>query len=150
MLLYRLAQEKYVRDLSGDGARLYGGRWNAKGTSMLYTSEHCSLALLELLVHTPHTLLPDKISLLKLSIPDDITISTMDKERLPGNWRGYPAPDSLGKIGTQWINDKKSIGLRVPSVLVPDEWNVLLNPAYVEYKEVSIKSVSSFQIDSRF
>jgi RES domain-containing protein len=145
-----LAQEKYVRDLSGDGARLYGGRWNAEGTSMLYTSEHCSLALLELLVHTPHTLLHDKMSLLKLFVPDDITISTVDIKHLPGNWRQYPAPASLAKIGTQWINDGRSIGLRVPSVLVPDEWNILLNPTHTYFKAINIKSVSSFRIDSRF
>lgn len=150
MLLYRLSNEQYIRDLSGEGARLFGGRWNRKGTAMLYTSEHCSLALLELIVHTPHTLLPEEISLLKLFIPDELNITTMDRQQIPANWRQFPAPDSLADIGTKWIHEDENVGLRVPSVLVPDEWNILLNPSSPNYKEIKIQSVEPFQIDSRF
>lgn len=150
MLLYRLAKDQYIHDLTGQGARLYGGRWNEKGTAMLYTSEHSSLALLELIVHTPHNLLPEAISLLKLFIPDDLTILTLNEKQLPVNWRQYPTPDSLGEIGTKWIQEGKTAGLRVPSVLVPDEWNILLNPASQDFEKITIQSVHPFQIDSRF
>lgn len=150
MLLYRLSQDQYIRDLSGKGARLYGGRWNEKGTAMLYTSVHCSLALLEVIVHTPHNLLPDEASLLKLSVPEELTIKTIGRQQLPGNWRQFPAPDSLAEIGTKWLRQNKTVGLRVPSVLVPGEWNILLNPVSRDFNKVSIESVESFRIDSRF
>lgn len=150
MFLYRLSKEQYIRDLSGEGARLYGGRWNRKGTAILYTSEHCSLALLELMVHTPHNLLPEEMSLLKLFVPDELTIVTIDKQQLPTNWRQYPAPTSMGEIGTKWIDKNEAVGLKVPSVLVPDEWNILLNPASQNYSRVKIQSVEAFQINSRF
>jgi len=149
MQLYRLAKEKYIRDLSGTGARLYGGRWNEKGISMLYTSEHCSLALLELLVHTPHNLIPDDTCLLKLNLPDDMSIATLEETHLPENWQHYPAPDALGEIGSRWIQGAESVGLKVPSALVPDEWNVLLNPEYQSFDRVDIASITSFQIDVR-
>jgi RES domain-containing protein len=150
MLLYRLANKQYIRDLSGRGSRLYGGRWNEKGISMLYTSERCSLAVLEYLVHTPHNLLPEEISLLKLFIPDELSVSTMTEKQLPANWRQYPAPDSLAEIGTKWIDEDKAVGLKVPSVLVPEEWNILLNPAFTDFNRVRIDSVQPFKIDSRF
>jgi RES domain-containing protein len=150
MLLYRLSNKQYIRDLSGRGAHRYGGRWNEKGVSMLYTSEHCSLAVLEYLVHTPHNLLPEEISLLKLFVPDELFISTMSEKQLPANWRQYPAPDSLAEIGTKWIDEAKAVGLKVPSVLVPEEWNILLNPALPNFNKVRIDSVQPFKIDSRF
>ena len=150
MLVYRLAKEQYIHDLSGTGVRLCGGRWNRKGTPMLYTSQHCSLAVLELLVHTPHTLLPDNMSLLKLYIPDDITLSTLTEDQLPKNWRQYPAPDVLADIGTEWINQKENVGIKVPSVLVQDEWNILLNPTHQNSDNIYEESVSRFSLDSRF
>jgi len=150
MLLYRLAKEKYIHDLSRTGARLFGGRWNKKGTPVLYTSEHCSLALLELLVHTPHTLLPVETSLLKLHIPDDLPITKVNEAHLPDHWNQYPAPDMLGKIGTRWAQKGQNVGLRVPSVLVPDEWNILLNPHHQAFDGVKIASVERFSMDGRF
>jgi RES domain-containing protein len=150
MLVYRLAKEKYIRDLSGTGARLYGGRWNRKGTPLLYSSEHTSLAILELLVHTPHTLLPTNISLLTLFIPDELEIRTLEIENLAANWQQYPAPDSLAEMGTHWIKSQESVAIKVPSVVVPNEWNILLNPDHPEFKKIDIKSVSPFQLDSRF
>jgi RES domain-containing protein len=150
MLLYRLAKNQYMRDLSGTGARLYGGRWNEKGTSMLYTSEYCSLAVLELLVHTPHTLLPENIHLLTIYIPDDLIIPTISEDQLPANWQQFPAPDLLAEMGTQWAQENKTTALKVPSVLVPDEWNILLNPSSSKFNTVRIDSVQPFHIDSRF
>lgn len=150
MLVYRLAKRKYIHDLSGTGAQLYGGRWNHKGTSVLYTSQNCSLAILELLVHTPHTLLPGDIHLLKLSMPDDLNTKTLNSDQMPGNWRQYPATDSLADTGTQWLNSQNSLAIKVPSVIVPDEWNILLNPGHTDFEKISIKSVSPFRLDSRF
>ena len=150
MLVYRLGSEEYIHDLSGTGARLFGGRWNHKGTPQLYTSQHCSLALLEVIVNTPQKLLPDNIHLLKLSVPGDLKMKTIRRDELHDSWRQYPAPDLLADIGTQWINSKDSVGLKVPSVLVHDEWNILLNPQHQHFHKITIESISPFSIDSRF
>ncbi|HEX6983699.1 MAG TPA: RES family NAD+ phosphorylase [Balneolaceae bacterium] len=150
MVAYRLAREKYINDLSGTGAKIHGGRWNQKGTSMLYTSEHCSLALLEFLVNISSTLLPRDIHLLKLSIPDDVSFNTVKRNDLPANWRHYPASENLAEIGSKWADSQNTVGLKVPSVLVPDEYNILLNPNHSSYEKIEIKSVSPFNLDSRF
>ena len=150
MLVYRLGVKQYIRDLSGTGARLYGGRWNHKGTSLLYTSQHCSLALLEVIVNTPQKLMPPNLQLLKLDIPDNISTITLSRDNLPENWRQYPAPDVLADIGSDWVAQNESVAFRVPSVLVPNEWNILLNPEHSLFSEISIKSISPFSIDLRF
>ncbi len=150
MLVYRLAAKQYIRDTSGTGARLFGGRWNRKGTPLLYTSEHCSLALLEVIVHTPQKLIPDSMHLLKLFIPDDSPIGMIREDDLPGSWRQYPAPNILAEKGTHWALENETVALRVPSVLVPDEWNLLLNPNHSNFAGIRIESISPFQIDSRF
>ena len=150
MLVYRLGAQKYIRDLSGTGAQLHGGRWNHKGTPLLYTSQHCSLALLEVIVNTPQKLLPADLHLLKLKIPDNLSTTRFKKSRLSGNWRQYPAPDTLADIGSRWANDNKSAIAQAPSVLVPDEWNILLNPEHPAFNKITIESVSPFSIDLRF
>src|SRR5699024_825376 len=150
MQLYRLAKEEYIRDLSGTGARLYGGRWNRKGMPMLYTSEHRSLALLELLVHSSQRLLPDDISLLTLSLPDQRELPEVTQKRLPKDWQRYPAPNTLADIGSQWLADRQSVGIKVPSVIIPNEWNMLLNPEHSDFSQLTVESVSSFVLDYRF
>ncbi len=149
MVVYRLARKKYIRNLSGEGARRYGGRWNHKGVPALYTSEHCSLALLEYLVHTQKDLMPPDIYYLQLSVPDDIEVSTFKKKDLPGNWKQFPAPSNLADLGSNWSAEMKTAVLKVPSVIVPNEWNLLLNPLHPQFKLCKIKSVSAFEIDFR-
>ncbi len=144
MIAYRLGRKKYIRDLSGEGARLYGGRWNRKGTPMLYASEHCSLALLEHLVHASKHLLPKDVYLLKFFIPDEIEISSIERNSLPKNWKQYPAPETLAYLGTKWCKNEETAGLKVPSVIVPDERNILLNPLHSQFRECKIEAVSAF------
>lgn len=150
MHLYRLAKQRHIRDLSGTGARMYGGRWNQKGTPALYTSEHRSLAILEFLVHTSLHALPPNISLLELSVDEDIGIKKISMDLLPESWRTYPAPDRLAQLGTDWLLAGDSLLLKVPSVIVPEEWNIIINPEHPDFNELDIKTVSSFDLDSRF
>ncbi|MBC7474708.1 MAG: RES family NAD+ phosphorylase, partial [Candidatus Sericytochromatia bacterium] len=103
MKLYRIAKEQHIRDLTGTGARLYGGRWNHKGISLLYTSESRSLATLELLVHTSPALIPNDLSILEIEIPDTIKIDNVDINSLPKDWRNYTSPLALADIGSQWV-----------------------------------------------
>lgn len=150
MLVYRIAKTRYIRDLSETGAKRYGGRWNQKGNPVLYTSEHRSLAILEFLVHCSIQTFAKDVSIITLSLPDAQHGKALEEDQLPDNWRSYPAPFQLAEQGTNWLISGDSIFLKVPSVVVPEEWNILINPAHPDFQFVTIHSVSSFALDSRF
>ena len=150
MKAYRIAKQKYIKDLSGTGSKKYGGRWNQKGTSVLYTSENISLAVLETLVHVEIDNLPTDLKLLILNIPDSVTIKGLEVKNLPTNWRDYPAPDKLADIGSKWVDSSKNLILQVPSVVIPGEKNLLINPSHSEFKKVKIDEIVDFQFDDRF
>ena len=97
MLVYRITGKKYAKDLSGTGAAILGGRWNKKGSAVLYTGKTKEIALLETIVHTPAMLVPD-LDVLTLEIPND-SIAEIKIKDLPKNWIDYPAPSILAKIG---------------------------------------------------
>ncbi len=149
MDLFRITKEKYIRDISGEGARRFGGRWNHKGTAVLYTAQSEALAALEILVHVPISAIPGDLKLAVLSVPDNLTMQKIKEKELPKKWRSYPAPHALADLGTQWINSNTSLMLKVPSVLVHTEMNVLINPAHPDAKEIGIKEVREFSFDPR-
>jgi RES domain-containing protein len=149
MVLYRIAQTAYIGDLSGSGPRLYGGRWNPKGIGVIYTSESRALAALEFFVHLSRTVIPPGLSLASIEIPDKASRKERTMEELPRNWRSYPAPLELADIGASWISSKKSLLLRLPSVIMPPEKNVLINPAHPEMTGVRIIKVEPYSPDPR-
>lgn len=146
MVLYRLSKTGHAQDISGTGAALFGGRWNKKGTRVLYTSESRALALLEFTVHAIPSVIPE-LAFVKIEIPD--SISSMDMGKLPGNWREYPAPTALSLIGEQWVTENKSLALKVPSSVEPYSYNYILNCIHPEYAEVKIIEIEPFHIDIR-
>lgn len=150
MVVFRIARNLYIRDLSGTGAKRFGGRWNAKGTAVLYTSRHRSLAILELLVNANIQTLPDELSMLKLKLPDLMEPKEIIPSDLPDNWKSTPAPFRLARIGSDWVNSGNSLTIAVPSAIVPEEQNILINPNHPNFDQVKIESVSSFTLDSRF
>lgn len=149
MNLFRIARKKYIRDLSGEGARRFGGRWNVQGTAILYTSQNESLAALEILAHTPVSEIPNDLSLIVLSVPDSLAPERIDPNELPENWRGYPALHELARIGSRWVHSESSLMLTVPSVLVRTDRNVLINPKHPDMEMINIKEVIGFRFDSR-
>ena len=136
----------YAQDISGTGAALFGGRWNKKGTRVLYTSESRPLALLEFAVNASPSVIPE-LSFVKIEIPDSIT--SLDMSALPDNWREYPAPSALSMIGETWVRENKSIALKIPSSVEPNSYNYILNCAHPEYKKVKIIDIEPFHIDIR-
>lgn len=150
MKVYRIAKRQYIKNLSGVGAKKYGGRWNRKGSSVLYTSENVSLAALEMLVHVELQNLPKNLQILVLKISDEVSIRHIDIKDLPKNWRDYPAPGKLAEIGTAWLEKKESLILKVPSVVIAQERNVLINPNHPEFENVKIDKISDFEFDDRF
>jgi len=149
MQVYRISSEKYIYDLDGDGARVYGGRWNLKGSSVIYTSESRALASLEYLVHIPFQLLPDDLRIATIEIDKKISPQRLNIKNLPPNWKDYPSPGKLAEIGTNWLSENISLLLMVPSVLVSNEFNILINPSHPDIKYVKIKEVKDFSYDKR-
>ena len=149
MEVYRIARTEFIRDLSGYGPRTFGGRWNRKGTSVVYTSESRALATTEYLVHVPVSLMPDDLSIATITIPQEASIQTVDIIDLPANWRAYPADPALADFGSGWVAQSDSLLLRVPSVIVEKEFNILINPMHSEFGGVTITAVDRYQFDPR-
>ena len=147
--LFRIATSEHISDLSGTGARIYGGRWNHQGYPVVYASSSRSLAALEFLVHVPMALAPENLSIIEINIVETVTVKSVNESQLPTNWRDYPAPEQLANIGTSWLKSKSSLLFEVPSAIVAKEVNTLINPLHEDIKNVSLVSIEKFSFDSR-
>ena len=147
--LFRISTAEHIDDLTGSGAKLYGGRWNYPGHPVIYTSSTRSLAALEFLVHVPMALAPEDLSIIEINIPDTIKRRSLNNTQLPQNWRDYPAPDELASIGTDWLKSKLSLILDIPSAVVAEEVNVLINPLHSDMQHVRIAAIEKFSFDPR-
>ncbi len=152
MIVYRICSTPYAYDLNGTGAALYGGRWNPPGLPLLYTAGSISLSYLEYLAHNIHILTSKAISLVKISIDINAKIDEMDIAALPDNWRAISyIPDTTQKIGVSFITRRESYILKVPSAIVPNEYNYLLNPQHPDHRSTQVtECIDSFEIDKRF
>jgi RES domain-containing protein len=149
MLVYRIATSTHVNDLSGEGARLHGGRWNHRGTAIIYTSASRSLATVELLVHVSLSFAPTDLTMATIEVPDEPAPEVVDVAALPPNWRGFPAPPELADLGTSWARSGRSLLLRVPSAVVEHEYNILINPAHPDIARIALAGVEDFRLDQR-
>jgi RES domain-containing protein len=133
---------------SGEGARLYGGRWNSPGHPVVYTAEHASLAMLEILAHLEFAAIISDYVLIRAEF-DEALLEVIETKQLPRDWRIYPAPQSLRTIGDQWLEEKRSAVLSVPSVIVPVERLYLFNPLHADFKKIAIGEPQEFPFDTR-
>ena len=147
MLLYRLGHINFIKDLRGEGARLYGGRWNHKGTPALYTSTNLSLASLEVAVHIGLDNLPDKFMMVTYELPDDYPYFHLME--LPKNWDSLPFTSSSQDIGTQLLQESNYLALKVPSAVTPGDFNIIINPRHQDIDSLKIKSIKPFSFDDR-
>ena len=149
MEVFRLARYARRFDLSGYGAYLYGGRWNLPGLALLYTAEQRAIALLETLVHLPVEDLPNDMYLMTLEVPDDVSREVLAPADLPADWQRLSMPQPTATIGHAWLQSGRSLALQVPSVVVPQERNLLLNPAHPEFIRVRLLDAQPFHFDER-
>jgi RES domain-containing protein len=149
VVVYRIAGTKHIRDLTGSGARMYGGRWNHKGIGIVYTSESRSLATVEFLVHVSIVYIPSNLSIASIEIPDRIRPKNVSMSLLPDDWRDYPARSELANIGTKWVLSNGSLMLKVPSSIVEHEFNILINPLHGDMRYVKIIRVEDYRLDKR-
>ncbi|MCX6226353.1 MAG: RES family NAD+ phosphorylase [Bacteroidia bacterium] len=149
MIVDRLSKRMYTADLSGSGARVAGGRWNSPGVAMLYTSDSRALCTAEIAVHTGLGLLPADYQLVTIMIPDNLPISVIDPEKLPKDWRSFPYAPFTRLIGDQFVKEKRFLVLKVPSAVVPGDFNYLINPAHPMMNQVTIVRTEDFGFDER-
>ena len=146
---WRIIRATHVKSaFTGEGARVYGGRWNSPGTGVVYVSEHESLAALELLVHlTP--LSPNARYLsFRLEWEDKLT-EYFPVKNLPPHWNAEPPIFQTMQIGDEWVHAGRSAALAVPSVLSRSEMNFLLNPKHADFKKIKISQPVEYRFDSR-
>ncbi len=143
---WRIVKAKHAATaFSGEGSRLYGGRWNSIGVSLVYTSSTRALAALESLVH-----LNPPVTFTYAAIPIEFDAALVEKfSVLPIGWMDSPAPPSTRTIGDLWAREARSAVLELPSVIIPGESNYLLNPAHPDFKKIVIGKAEPFSFDPR-
>lgn len=147
MQVFRLCKARWAATaFSGEGGLRHAGRWHEAGTSIVYTATSRSLAALEILVHLEIRHAPADFVIIPADVPDEL-VTTL--ENPPQGWDVLPAGEASRRVGTSWVRGQASIGLRVPSVVVRGEHNVLVNPRHQEFGRVAIAEPEPFFFDPR-
>jgi RES domain-containing protein len=150
MRVYRISRLPFSGNpLDGEGSYRFGGRWSSAGVRVVYAAEHRSLAALEYLVHLDPHCYPDDLVISVIDIPDDVRIDEYPRAALPLNWTIFPAPTELCEIGDRFVQKAEAAVLKVPSALIHDEYNLLINPVHPDSRAVRIVSKEAFQYDGR-
>lgn len=147
MFVYRVSITKFAKELTGMGAFLFGGRWNKVDTACIYASETRALAALEFLVNTGEHL-PDNISIATIKIPDEKHL-VLPIKQLPREWSNTEAPESTKHLGNTLLEQAEHLVIKIPSVIISEEYNYIINPAHRDMKKVSVVDVSPFSFDTR-
>ena len=149
MRIWRICRQRYADvAYAGEGARLYGGRWNSKGIKVVYTSTSLALAAVEMFVNLEPKLRPDDLVSIEAQVPDEVRTERLDVKSLPRDW--YQLRDeSLRAYGDRWILNATSAALYVPSAAIRGEWNVLLNPDHPDFARLKFQKPRPFEFDLR-
>lgn len=148
--VYRIVKTKYAATaFDGEGAFRYGGRWNTRGTRLIYTAGSLSLAALEMLVHLDDDELLLSYSFVAANIPAALILPVKAFCALPKHWSASPTPLAAQQIGDDWVRAKASAVLEVPTSIVPLEHNYLLNPAHADYAQITLAKPQRFVFDER-
>jgi RES domain-containing protein len=149
VVAWRLVKDKHAKAaFSGEGARIYAGRWNSPGVRVVYCSENLALAALEILAHTRLAPLRDKFRAFRLSF-DDRLMSAIELKKLPKGWNAEPPGAISQSIGDDWSKSGRSAVLALPSVLIPLERTFLLNPVHKDFERVKIAEAGELRLDPR-
>ena len=150
MRAWRICRKSHALDsLAGRGGLFTSGRWHTKGRRVVYASESLALAALEVLVHADRPVLPADLVQVEIDVPDTLKISRVEIKALPRNWQSYPAPAALQRLGDAWLAAGSTAVLWVPSAVIPEESNLILNPEHREARKIRIVTTRGFTWDSR-
>lgn len=147
MIVYRICNPLYSDDLTGFGAKLFGGRWNSKGIAMLYVSEYISLAVVEMLVHNQFQDFKIELSLLHISFPETFEVKEIKLSKMKPDWKedfGYTQ-----FMGDQFIQSSSHAILKIPSAIITQEHNYIINPLHTDFKKIKIVETSTLHTDKR-
>ncbi|MBI4986424.1 MAG: RES family NAD+ phosphorylase [Rhodocyclales bacterium] len=148
IVVWRLLTARFADTaFSGEGARLYGGRWNRKGVPMIYTAGSQSLAMLEMLVQDNP--LRARYVMIQATLPKGLKIERLAADRLPADWPRLSARETTQAIGSEWVKRRSSAVLAVPSAVIPAESNYLLNPLHPSFAKIEIGAPQDFITDLR-
>lgn len=146
---WRITHARYAAQaFDGDGAYLYGGRWNSPGTRIVYVSGSQALAVLEMLVNGVQAYEMDRYARIPVDIPQK-SVQLLDIKILPTHWADSPVPDETKTIGDQWAVAGSSVVLQVPSAVISDEPNYLINPLHPDYPKINLGPAQPFSFDRR-
>jgi RES domain-containing protein len=148
MRLWRIAQRKYALDRLCAGSALYGGRWNPVGLPALYCGASIAICALEKFVHVGQAPLPPLV-LVAIDLPNDCDIFAPTANELPTDWDELPTSTSAQNLGRAWLQRGETLAMRVPSVVLPEESNVIVNPQHPDYVHVQLSVVRPFTFDGR-
>jgi RES domain-containing protein len=149
VIVYRLSKGMYRNDLSGKGAEVAGGRWNSKGTAILYTSESIALCTVEVAVHMPLGIVPTDYHLVLIEIPDDVPYQEIREADLPKTWKSFPHANVTQEMGDRFAAQGEHLVLKVPSATVQGTCNFLVNPRHPDFSKVRVVSTGPFEFDKR-
>jgi len=149
MEAFRIVKKRHaLTAFSGEGARMFGGRWNRPGIPMVYAAHTRALAALEALAHFAGAERRIAFVTFAIEVPDELVLR-LNAADLPADWRRDEPSDSTQDIGSEWQLGGKSVGLLVPSVLIPQEFCLLLNPVHPDTRRVMVRYPDPFQFDER-
>ncbi|MFZ6050550.1 RES family NAD+ phosphorylase [Halocola ammonii] len=146
---FRLSRKKYARKLDGQDAARSNNRWNSKGTAVVYTAESRALAMAEVLFHLSLNHLSSTFQMVEIEIPDSVSVREISLKDPGRDWSENPPMPSSQKIGDDFIQCGDTCVLRVPSAVVPGDFNLLINPNHPEMKKIKVVEISDSPFDSR-
>ncbi|MCF8258448.1 MAG: RES family NAD+ phosphorylase [Flavobacteriales bacterium] len=144
MEIYRITLARYSESLSASGR---AARWNSKGRQVVYAAQSRSLACLENLVHRSGLALQQDFRTVVIKVPDAGHVKVLSDGELPDNWKSFMNLASCQSLGDDWLSKQESLLLRVPSVIIPQEFNYLLNPQHPDFERALIEAVEPFLFD---
>ena len=146
---WRITHAKFIDSaFDGEGAYLYGGRWNNPGHRIVYVSGCLALAVLELLVNGIQPYEIDQFVSISVDFPKKM-VQVLEIKKLPPHWLESPVPDETKTIGDTWLEANMSAVLQIPSAVIPDESNFLINPLHSDFKELKTGPARPFSFDRR-
>ena len=150
MRLWRICRAPFAENpLSGKGGLFASGRWHGRGRRVVYTSATLSLAALEMLAHVDRDNAPDDLVRIEIEPPEGAAVERVRRDRLPAGWRTLPAPAELKRLGNEWLDGRRTPLLEVPSSVVPEESNFLVNPEHPDVARFRVVSTAPFGYDPR-
>ena len=147
---YRIVQAEWARSaMNGEGAWLHGGRWNPPGLHAVYLAESRALAALEIIVHAPREVMSLEWRIIEVEVPDEL-IQAVSIADLPAAWQTLPSSLTARNFGAKWLRGRRALALKLPSVIIPEEHSLMLNPRHADVVKLRVSKPRKFELDPRF